>query len=140
MSKSKRDPAKKTPDTKSAGGADIDLSAPWGMPQGARNVAIGGRGDTDFGNNFVKERTRLHEIYIREEARTKRIGLILAFLLILAAASIMLFAPAGREFLSYWIGSALIIFAAGAVGFSRVWGRAAKISFGADQDKRGLNE
>ena len=86
----------------------------------------------------MKERTRLHEIYIREESRNKRIGLVLAFLLILFASLIVLFAPAGRETISYWIGAALIIFAAGTAGFGRVWGKAASISFGADQDHRDL--
>jgi O-antigen/teichoic acid export membrane protein len=87
---------------------------------------------------FVVERTRLHEAYIREQERTKRLGLILAAFLILAAATMILFAPAGRETLSYWIGSALVIFAAGSVGYKRVWSKTKSTSFGADQDQRNL--
>ncbi|WP_036305042.1 hypothetical protein [Methylobacter tundripaludum] len=131
-------------------GSKISLSTPWGGTQssernartrGKRNVLytpISEESSPDIHNNFVKERTRLHEIYIREESRNKRIGLVLAFLLILFASLIVLFAPAGRETISYWIGAALIIFAAGTAGFGRVWGKAASISFGADQDDRDL--
>jgi len=91
-------------------------------------------------SDFLKERTRLHELYIRQEALNRRIGLILAFLLILSAALFVLFAPEGRQTLSYWIGAALVIFAAGAAGFGRVWAKAMQISFGADGDKRALEK
>ena len=122
-------------------GSSIKLSAPWGGSQNISNIAwIPEESSPDIHNNFVKERTRLHEIYIREQARNKRVGLILAFLLILSASAIVLFAPTGRETLSYWIGAALIIFAAGTAGFGRVWGKAANISFGADQDQRDLGK
>jgi hypothetical protein len=128
-------------------GSKISLSTPWGGHQSSgrnairKNVLykpISEESSSDIDNNFVKERTRLHEIYIREESRNKRIGLVLAFLLILFASLIVLFAPVGRETISYWIGAALIIFAAGTVGFGRVWGKAASISFGADHDHRDL--
>ncbi len=116
--------------------AELKLSCPWGLhqTQEARNM------DKAFYSNFISERTRVHETYIREQARNKRIGLILSFLLIIAASTIILFAPKGRETLSYWIGAALVIFAAGSVGFSRVLGKAANVSFGADQDKRSVNK
>jgi hypothetical protein len=38
----------------------------------------------------------------------------------------------GRETLSYWIGATLVIFAAGAVGYKRVWGKTKDVSMGAD--------
>ncbi len=121
-------------------GSSIRLSAPWGGNQNISNIAyIPDESSPDIHSNFVKERTRLHEVYIREQARNKRIGLVLAFLLILSASLIPLFAPAGRETMSYWIGAALIIIAAGAAGFGRVWGKAASISFGADQDRSNLD-
>lgn len=120
-------------------GSSIKLSAPWGRERNICNVAyIPEELSSDVHNNFLKERTRLHEIYILEQARNKRIGLVLAFLLILSASATVLFAPTGRETLSYWVGAALIIFAAGSAGFGRVWGKAANISFGADQDQRNL--
>ena len=87
---------------------------------------------------FVRERTRVHETYIIEQERTKRIGMILSVMLILGAGALILFAPEGRETLSYWIGAALIIFAAGAMGYKRVWGKSKNVVIGADQDQRDL--
>jgi hypothetical protein len=118
----------------------IALSTPWGGPQ--QLLSRGSRCEFESpsdSNEFIRERTRLHETYVREEAKSRRVGLVLAFLGIVAAAAIVQFAPAGREKLSYWIGAALIIFAAGSCGFGRVWGKASRISFGADQD-RGTQE
>lgn len=125
----------------------IELSVPWGhglMQSISRPTRLDGKtsynSENFYGvdNNFITERTRLHEIYIREQAHNKRIGMILSFVLILAAALIITFAPKDREKMSYWVGASLVIFAAGANGFGRVWGKAANISFGADQDERQL--
>ena len=82
-------------------------------------------------SEFVRERTRLHEAYVLEQCRNQRFGLVLAFLLIIAAVAALLFAPAGRENLSYWIGAALLVFAAGASGFGRIWAKAPGFSMGA---------
>jgi hypothetical protein len=119
--------------------SEISLSAPWddgGCSQVLRNVSVAL--PKRMAESFVKERTRVHELYIREQERTKRLGLILAAVLILAAAATVLFAPQGREALSYWIGAALVIFAAGAGGYKRVWSKTGNSSFGADQDQRKL--
>ncbi len=35
---------------------------------------------------------------------------------------------------------ALVIFAAGSCGFGRIWGKASKFSFGADQDQHPLDD
>ena len=75
-------------------------------------------------SNFVNERTRLHELYIKEHARNRRLALVLSFLLILVAVAAVLFAPAGREVMSYWIGAALLITAAGASGYGKIWAKA----------------
>ncbi len=71
-----------------------------------------------------------------EEEKTKRLWLIMAFVAMLAALLILVYAPPGRETLSHWLGGALLIFAAGAAGYKRVWGKAPGFSVGADQDKR----
>jgi hypothetical protein len=119
-----------------------DLSTPWGSRQSYKvpRASISDKSSLNKHKIFLKERTKLHETYILEQSRNKRFGLTLAFLLILFASLIVLFAPAGRETISYWIGAALIIFAGGTVGFGRVWGKAANISFGADQDQRDLGK
>ncbi|MDU9050768.1 MAG: hypothetical protein Q3M30_18115 [Candidatus Electrothrix sp. Rat3] len=118
----------------------IELSVPWELKPNIGHVPINisEKSSSEIYHLFIKERTRLHEIYIREQSKNKRIGLVLSFLLILMASLLLIFAPEGRETLSYWIGTALIIFSAGTLGFGRVWGKAANISFGADQDKRNL--
>jgi len=117
----------------------VSLSAPWGPQQTINRTSRCDFDATTEVDEFIRERTRLHEIYLREAAKTKRLGLLLGFLLIVIAAVIIQFAPAGRERLSYWIGGALVIFAAGSCGFGRVWGRASAISFGAGQDRRSVD-
>jgi hypothetical protein len=129
-------------------GSSIDMIAPWaesGAPpqqfyQPGQGGDFSGEGGPEAMAIFVKERSRVHEVFIREQAKNKRIGLILAFVLIILASLLVLFAPDGRQTLSYWIGGALIIFAAGASGFGRVWGKAYNFSFGADRDRRSLND
>jgi hypothetical protein len=125
-------------DNNNNNGPNIKLSAPWsGQKKSFSNSAnIPDDGASEIADTFVKERTRIHEVYIKENSRNKRIGLVLAFLLIIFSSGIVLFAPTGKESISYWIGTSLIIFAAGAVGFGRVWGKSESISFGADQDDR----
>jgi hypothetical protein len=100
------------------------LSTPWG---GKNNV--GRRGvsaslancTTDTASEtFITERTRVHELFIREQAKTKRLSLLLASTLLLAAVAAVLFAPAGREVVSYWLGAALFVFSAGAAGYGKV--------------------
>lgn len=80
---------------------------------------------------ILKERNRL--LLLQEEHRTKRLWLALAAGSTLIALLIIVFAPEGRETLSYWIGATLLIFAAGAAGYKRVWGKAPGVGVGADQ-------
>lgn len=121
---------------------EVRLSPPWGAGSQIVRVqqmaSVSNHLQSALAEEFVKERTRVHELYIREQERTKRIGLVLSAVLILAAAAMILFAPSGRETLSYWIGAALVIFAAGAGGYKRVWGKTKNMTFGADQDQRKL--
>src|SRR5262245_31207130 len=126
---------------------EVNLAAPWaaltelGLGSYANLIrcrSILGDSSAAALEAFITERTKLHETYIKEQERTKRIGMILSVILILGAAALVLFAPAGRETLSYWIGAALVIFAAGAMGYQRIWGKSKNLSFGADQDRNDL--
>lgn len=74
----------------------------------------------------------------KEEQKTKRLWLVLAVVAVLVSLILITFAPDGRETLSYWIGGVLLIFAAGAAGYKRVWGKSKLFEVGADQDKRDL--
>ena len=125
----------------------IRLSAPWNenlvqsIARARRHIPINGMEfDEPLSDivieNFVRERTRVHETYIIEKEKSKRFGLFLAFALIVISALIVTFAPPEKETISYWIGGALLIFAAGATGFKRIWGKTKSISLGADMDKR----
>lgn len=59
-------------------------------------------------------------MYIRETEQTKRLGLWLAATLLAIGAVLPVFAPAGREPLALVIGAGMVVFAAGAIGFTRL--------------------
>jgi hypothetical protein len=69
---------------------------------------------------FIAKRTELHETFIRETEKTRRLCLMLAAFLLALACCIPVFAPAGRETLSWGISLALFVFAAGAMGYTAI--------------------
>ncbi|WP_448548879.1 hypothetical protein [Thalassotalea fusca] len=112
--------------------SSLYISAPWGNSNIMQGVSRVSRDNPVDPNLFVSERSRVHEAYIIEQEKTKRLSLILSAVLLLAACLIFIFAPEGREQVSTWIGAALVVTAAGAAGYKRVWGKSKIISFGAD--------
>ena len=80
--------------------------------------------DAKSADLFVQERTALHALFVTETQKTKRLGLILAAGLLALACIIPIFAPAGREVVSYWISISLFVFSAGAIGFTNIFYRA----------------
>lgn len=99
----------------------VRISAPWAvysrgniMTQSCDFV-----GEEDLGN-FVTVRSGLHEFYIRETEKTRRLAMYLAAGLLALACALPIFAPAGRESLSAWIGLGLFVFAVGSMGYSSV--------------------
>jgi hypothetical protein len=113
----------------------IELNVPWD-DDGNSNKAPTGQSEKAT-SSFVRERSRLHALYITEQEKTKRISLILAVVLILVAAALLMAAPVGKETLTYIISGVLFVFAAGAVGFKRIWGKIPFAEFEADQDRKG---
>ena len=116
--------------------AVIEIKPPWVLG-GSQRIRI--RGAPGMGmqfarasETFLKERSRVHNLYIREQEMSRRLGLVIGTVLLLGAMMILAFAPSGRETLSYWIGAAMVLLAAGAAGSRRVWGSAPMIKFGAD--------
>ncbi len=83
-------------------------------------VEAGGPLDPTRIDAFVQVRSRVHETYIRETERTRRLALGLSAVLLALACLVPVFAPTGRETLSYALGGALFVFAAGGAGFSAV--------------------
>jgi hypothetical protein len=70
---------------------------------------------------FIQARTHLHEVYILQMNKTKRLGLTLSAALLVIACILPIFAPQGRETLSYFISLSLLVFSAGAAGFTSIW-------------------
>jgi hypothetical protein len=118
----------------------VQLSNPWGQPPQSANFHDLATPPKGFLRFFVNRRSAVHETYIIQQARNKRLGLVLAFLLILFAAGIVVFAPAGRQVMSFWVGGALLVFAAGAAGFGRVWANIGNSAVGADQGKGDIKD
>ena len=94
-----------------------------------------------YGNTFHNSTMiKSYESCVKEQEKTKRIFLILAVILILFAITLLIFAPKGKETLSYIICSVLFIFAAGAAGYKRIKyrrkkGKTPSIEFEADNIK-----
>jgi hypothetical protein len=113
---------------------EIRISAPWRPHHPMQAISRGVRQrSTVDPNHFLTERSRVHEVYIREQEKTRRLSLFLSAVLLLAACLVVVFAPAGRENVSSWVGAALLASAAGAAGYKRIWGRSKNMSLGADQ-------
>jgi hypothetical protein len=90
------------------------------------------KSDLERVRHFVENRTALHQYIIKQRQITKRFTLSLAAFLLVAAAVLMLFAPEGREVLSYSIGAALVLISAGAMGFHGFWAKTTLGTLGAD--------
>ena len=91
--------------------------------------------DTAASETVRSEMVEAMVVMAAADEKTKRIRFTLAVILVLAAAAITVFAPSGRETMSYWIGAALVITAAGCVGFKRLSAVAPKFSFKVDSDR-----
>jgi hypothetical protein len=103
----------------------INLSAPWedsqyGNANVMSGVALAEPDGTPIATRFVEQRSKVHETYIKEHNRTKRLGLVISAVLVVASCCVVLFAPAGRETASYIIGAVLVVIAAGVAGFTAI--------------------
>jgi len=87
----------------------------------------------EVAHEFIDLRTQFHRAYFADQECTRRLSLVLATVLLLSGIFLVVFAPQERQGLSYFLGGALVVFAAGAAGFRRVWGKSKYLSFGADQ-------
>ena len=97
------------------------LIPPWARGEFQQQQQQGGWPlDGPSNQTFITERSRVHETYILETEKTKRWGYGLAAILLAFAFLVPVFAPAGRETVSYMVGLALLIFSAGTVGYTRV--------------------
>ncbi len=129
---------KKNADTGQGNASDgklnhVRLSPPW---RAAEFQGLSGVSDFyhESARAFIAERTRVHALYIREEARTKRLTVIISAVFLLVAIAVILFAPDGREIRSFLLSGVLLIFAAGTFGYKRVYGKTKIGSLGADTE------
>lgn len=127
----------------------IDLSPPWsgpdpilrnriqlGTPWGGSNIRFNQSQEAEVVlEAFIRERTAAHTEFIRQTEKTKRVGYSLAAALLAIAIIIPVFAPAGRETMSWITSAALALFSAGAFGFSKLKLQAFKQSFEAESRK-----
>jgi len=102
--------------------SEIGITAPWEAVcqftgQNTRLSGFRSLDDLEIQKVFLQERSRVHETFIREDQKTKRLSLLIVFLCVVCACLVLMFAPAGRENLSYGVAAALVIFAAGVSGF-----------------------
>lgn len=111
----------------------IRLSAPWVDYTVGQSASWSGKADESV-KRFIDERTRVHSLFIQEEARTKRLTLVISATFLLAAMAIILFAPDGREIRSFLLSGVLLVFAAGTFGYKRVYAKTRAGSFGADMN------
>jgi len=75
--------------------------------------------DSRVSLQFIERRSEVHLSYIRETETTKRLGSLLAAILLALGCALPIFAPAGREAVALIVGCGLVLFAAGALGFTR---------------------
>ena len=101
----------------------MELTPPW-VSDGQHRICayepsnISESIDDLTNETFIMERTRLHEIYIKEKERTKRLYLLLSASLIALAAILPVLAPAGREITSYLVSASILVFCGGAAGYT----------------------
>ena len=119
------------------GESTISLSVPWSSfrnrgrrPHIQGNVQTGTSHNIEVTKRFIQERTRVHEIYIKEESRVKMLGFVISALMFTVSAIILIFAPPDKEALAYALAGVLVIVAAGVAGFSVVRVKALGLSLG----------
>jgi hypothetical protein len=101
----------------------IELSTPW--IDGQHRLLMGEPRNEGFSMDefvaasFIIERSRVHEQYIRDAGKTKRLGYLLAAALLGLAIVVPVFAPDGRSTLSVLTSATLALFAAGVFGYSK---------------------
>jgi len=108
----------------------VVLTAPWTTRgEVPLQMAYFRHASEQVPREFVRQRSAVHMKFLVEEHKTRRhiednrnrrFAIIAATLLVVAAALVVTFAPSDREVFSGWIGLALVIVAAGVIGYQRL--------------------
>ena len=75
--------------------------------------------ELENGKSHIKSRifnARILSEWIREKEKTKRVLIIVVFLLVIISAVTFVFAPKDRQYIAYIVGGILLILAFGAIG------------------------
>jgi len=112
----------------------ISISAPWGNKNIMQSINSAEVNNPRIQELFIKDRSRVHLEYIKEVEKTKRVYLIISALLLALALLIVFFSPEEKQTVSYWIGASLLVLAAGAAGYKRIWVKSKLLEIKGDQD------
>src|SRR5258708_19892054 len=66
---------------------------------------------------FISKRTKLHETFIRETERTRRLRMVVATVLFALGCILLVFAPSAHEWLSWGFILPLFLFSHGPVAY-----------------------
>jgi hypothetical protein len=124
-------PQKGNPVTRTDNNA-VTLIVPW-ITSGHECKQTMVRGVRTNPDKFITERSRVHEVYIREQEKTKRLSLIISAILFISSCGFYVFAPEDRQSLANWIGAAMLVLSAGAAGYKRLWAKGKDLRIKADQ-------
>jgi hypothetical protein len=115
----------------------IELSVPWSGRafRPMRNTRESDLVDAAASYDFVRIRSALHEVSIKETEKTRRLAMCLSAGLLALPCIIPVFAPARHEVLSYWVGLALFVFSAGSMGYSSITFNSKKLSLKGEGDE-----
>lgn len=121
--------------------SSVSMSPPWvGDKSCIRNNWAMQNASSSYDDErlieFVKRRSEVHERYISETEKTRRLSLGLAALAFIAALLVLAFVPKDDSILSYGIAVTLLVTAAGAAGYKRVWAKTSKIEVSVDENSQ----
>ena len=121
----------------------IELAVPWGalvnrighsyVERPSKTHAI----DSLTAQIFLTSRARVHEQHIVEQGKTKRLAMLISGVALIASLLVLAFTPEHNKELSYWIGGALILTAAGGAGYGRLYAKTGPMELKA---QKGTNE
>ncbi|OLF72351.1 hypothetical protein AWH62_11005 [Maricaulis sp. W15] len=82
---------------------------------------------------FTRVRSEVHKEFIAQQEKTKRLTLIIGSVSFISGLLVLGFYPEGRAMTSIPAAIGLVIFAAGAFGYNRLWGKGVNFEFSAEK-------
>ena len=96
----------------------INLTSPWGgLGPNQGTAFVGSKLDSDTQKHFLSARSKVHETWIIESNKTRRVSLIVSAVLVIAAAALLVFSPKEKEIISYGVAGAIVLLSSGIAGY-----------------------